>query len=129
MDHRQGGSSLLSSSNLGVLQPGSVHGGGGGAHGGDAALAWALWGFAFVALVLEPLVYFGCLSADGVSVAADWRISHCPDGVVSAVRVERTGEFVKAEVCTCTRCFWRGMRKDHAGLYASAIDGRSTVRN
>ena len=93
----------MPSSNLGgVLQPSSAHSGGGshgggsGTHGGDAALVWGLWGFAFMALVLEPLVYFGCLSADGVSVAADWRISHCPDGIVSAVRAERTGVFVKA---------------------------------
>ena len=36
----------------------------------DQVLEKALWGFAFIAMVFEPLVYFGCLSADGVSVAA-----------------------------------------------------------
>jgi hypothetical protein len=46
----------------------------------DRCLVWCLWGFALVALVFEPTVYFGCLSSDGASVVADWRISHCEEG-------------------------------------------------
>ena len=43
----------------------------------NRVLVWSLWTFAAVALIFEPMVFFGCLSGDGISVAADWRISNC----------------------------------------------------
>lgn len=51
----------------------------------DRVLIISFWMFAFIALVFEPLVYFGCLSAEGVSVSADWRISHCKDGYIQDI--------------------------------------------
>jgi hypothetical protein len=48
----------------------------------DRVLIIWFWIFAFTALIFEPISYFGCYSADGISVSADWRISHCEEGFI-----------------------------------------------
>ena len=37
------------------------------------------------AQVFEPLVFFTCLSSEGVSISADWRISHCSEGTLNRI--------------------------------------------